>query len=221
MCGAGKAPAGRERPNGMADLIYWVELFGVGVFAASGGLTAARQHLDIFGFALVAAVTGIGGGTLRDLLLDVPVFWIGDAAALVVCIIVASFMFFLAQHVARGERALLFADALGLSLFCVLGAERALFHGASPLVAIAMGVMSAAFGGIVRDVLCAQVPLILRKEVYATAAALGAASFVLLLALGLERAPAAIAAVALCFAVRAAAILRGWSLPAHRGLTGP
>ena len=196
-----------------------IELIGVGVFAASGGLTAARQRLDIFGFALVAAVTGIGGGTLRDLLLGVPIFWIGDPAALLVCIAVAGAMFFLAQHVARGERALLFADALGLSLFCVLGADRALAHGASALVAIAMGVMSAAFGGIVRDVLCAQVPLIMRKEIYATAAAAGAAAYVGLVALGLDRLMAGGLAAGLCFAIRAAAILRGWSLPAHGGLT--
>jgi uncharacterized membrane protein YeiH len=206
----------------MAELIHWVELFGVGVFAASGGLTAARQRLDIFGFAVVAAVTGIGGGTLRDLLLGIaPVFWIGDAAPLIVCLAVAAFMFFAARHAARGEKALLFADALGLSLFCVLGAERALGHGASALVAIAMGVMSAAFGGIVRDVLCAQVPLIMRKEIYATAAALGAGAFVGLLEAGLDRVLAGSIAVALCFAIRGAAILRGWSLPAHGGLNSP
>jgi len=149
------------------------------------------------------------------------VFWIGDPAALGVCIVVATVMFFAAQHVARGEKALLFADALGLPLFCVLGADRALSHGAPALVAIAMGVMSAAFGGIVRDVLCAQVPLIMRKEIYATAAAAGACAYVGLLAAGLDRLSAAGAAVALCFAIRAAAILRGWSLPAHGGLIKP
>lgn len=210
----------------MVDLVdsakWGVELAGVAVFAASGSLTAARQRLDIFGFALVAAVTGVGGGTLRDLLLGIkPVIWIGDPAYILVCVAIAIVMFFTAQHVAKGEKALLWADALGLSLFCVLGTERALAHGASGFVAVTMGVMSACFGGIVRDVLCAQVPLIMRKEIYATAAALAAAAYLLATAAGIDERLAAGLSMALCFAVRGAAILRGWSLPPHPGLPPP
>lgn len=201
------------------DFLHWLELLGVAVFALTGALAAARQKLDIFGFALLAAVTGIGGGTLRDVLLDIgPVFWIADPANIVVCIVVATAAFFVAPHLARGEKIILWADALGMALFCVLGAERALDSNASALVAIVMGVMSATFGGIVRDVLCAQVPLILRQEIYATAAAAGATLFVLLVALGAPESPALIAGFAAAFLIRGAALKFGWSLPAHRGL---
>jgi uncharacterized membrane protein YeiH len=201
------------------DFLHWLELLGVAVFALTGALAAARQKLDIFGFALLASVTGIGGGTLRDLLLGIePVFWIADPVNIAVCVVVATVAFFAAPHLARGEKLILWADALGMALFCVLGAERALDNGASMLVSVVMGVMSATFGGIVRDVLCAQVPLILRQEIYATAAALGAGLFVLLSWLGLGESPALIAGFAAAFLIRGAALKFGWSLPAHRGL---
>lgn len=201
------------------DFLQWLELLGVAVFALTGALAAARAKLDIFGFALVASVTGIGGGTLRDVLLDIgPVFWIAAPANIAVCIVVATAAFFVAPHLARGERLILWADALGMALFCVLGAELALDHDASALVAVVMGVMSATFGGIVRDVLCARVPLILRQEIYATAAAAGAGLFVLLVELGAPESPALLGGFALAFAVRGAALRFGWSLPAHRGL---
>jgi len=201
------------------DFLHWLELIGVGVFSLTGALAAARQKLDIFGFALLASVTGIGGGTLRDLLLDIgPVFWIADPANIGVCIVVATLTFFLAPHLARGEKIILWADALGMALFCVLGAERALDNNASAVVAVVMGVMSATFGGIVRDVLCAQVPLILRQEIYATAAAAGAGLFVLLIYFKLPESPALVAGFAAAFLIRGAALRLGWSLPAHRGL---
>jgi uncharacterized membrane protein YeiH len=201
------------------DFLHWLELLGVAVFALTGALAAARQKLDIFGFALLASVTGIGGGTLRDLLLGIePVFWIADPVNIAVCVVVATVAFFAAPHLARGEKLILWADALGMALFCVLGAERALDNGASMLVSVVMGVMSATSGGIVRDVLCAQVPLILRQEIYATAAALGAGLFVLLSWLGLGESPALVAGFAIAFLIRGAALKFGWSLPAHRGL---
>ncbi len=201
------------------DFLYWLELAGVAVFALTGALAAARQRLDIFGFALFASVTGIGGGTLRDLLLDVgPVFWIAAPVNIAVCIVVASLTFFFAPRLARGEKLLLWADALGMAMFCVLGAERALEHGAGALVALVMGVMTATFGGIVRDVLAAQVPLILRQEIYATAAAVGAGLFLALAALGVAATIASLAGFALAFAIRGAALKFGWSLPAHPGL---
>lgn len=176
--------------------------------------------MDVFGFALIGAVTGIGGGTLRDLLLGVrPVFWIADPTYVLVCVAVALLVFFAGPRLARSERMLLWADAVGLSLFCVLGADRALAAGASGIVAVLMGVMTAAFGGLVRDVLSAQVPLIMRKEIYATAAAAGSAAFVALQALGLTQPMAAVVGFATALAIRGAAIVFGWSLPVHRGLS--
>jgi uncharacterized membrane protein YeiH len=201
------------------EFLYWLQIVGVGVFALTGALAAARRKLDIFGFALLAAVTGIGGGTLRDVLLDVgPVFWVADPTYILICVAVATIAFFGAPYLARGEKILLWADALGMALFCVLGAEKALQASSFAGVAVVMGVMSATFGGIVRDVLCAQLPLMLRQEIYATAAAAGAGLFVLLAKLGIPEQAALLAGFATAFVIRAAALKFGWSLPAHRGL---
>ena len=189
------------------------------MLAISGGLTAARYRLDIFGFAVIAAVSGIGGGTARDLLLGIqPILWVEDPVYVVVCIGVGAAMFFAAPHVARGERILLWADALGLAMFSVLGAQRALAHGASELIAVVMGVITATFGGMMRDVLCAEVPLIMRKEIYATAAVIGAIGFVGLRHVGLPVDVAALIGFAAALLVRGAAIVYGWSLPSHRGI---
>jgi len=202
-----------------SQLIHWLDVFAVATLAVSGGLTAARRRLDIFGFAVIGTVTGVGGGTVRDLLLGIkPILWVEDPVYVVVCVGVSAGMFFAAPRVARGERILLWADALGLAMFSVLGTQRALLHGASPLIAVVMGVITATFGGMLRDVLCAQVPLIMRKEIYATAAVIGALGYVGLLRLGLGTDVAALAGFAAALFVRGAAITFGWSLPSHRGI---
>ncbi len=156
-------------------IVGWLDVAGVAVFAASGALTASRQQMDVVGFALVATVTGIGGGTIRDLLLGTgPVFWVFAPSYLFLCVGVAILLFFAAPLFESRFRALLWADAAGLAIFCVIGAEAALRAGSPGSVAVLMGVITATFGGLVRDVLCAEVPLILRREIYATAAAVGA-----------------------------------------------
>jgi uncharacterized membrane protein YeiH len=201
------------------EFLYWLQIVGVGVFALTGALAAARRKLDIFGFALLGSVTGIGGGTLRDVLLDVgPVFWVADPAYILVCVAVSTIAFFGVPYLARSEKILLWADALGMALFCVLGAERALQAGNFAGVAVVMGVMSATFGGIVRDMICAQLPLMLRQEIYATCAAAGAGLYVLLAKLGVAESAALLAGFIAAFAIRAAALRFGWTLPAHRGL---
>jgi uncharacterized membrane protein YeiH len=201
----------------MADLVLVLDLLGVAVFAASGALTASRQQLDIVGFLLVGTVTGIGGGTLRDLLLGVaPVFWVEAPVYVLVTFAVAALVFFTAHLIESRFRALLWADAAGLALFAALGAEKALDHGAPAAVALLMGVMTATFGGLVRDVLCNEVPLILRREIYATAAALGAGSLVLLDLAGAPRAPVLILACLVGFSARGLAIVTGFSLPPYK-----
>jgi uncharacterized membrane protein YeiH len=197
------------------------EALGVAVFALTGALVAARRGMDPFGFALLATVTGIGGGTIRDLLLGVrPVFWVTDPVDVIVCFGVAVATYALGpsrvsrlEDGARGG-ALLWADALGLALFAVMGTERALAAGASILPAIALGTITATFGGIIRDLLARTVPLVLRREIYVTAAALGAAIVAAAPAAGLPVRFAAWLGFAAAFALRALAILRGWSLPA-------
>jgi uncharacterized membrane protein YeiH len=204
----------------IATLTPAVEAFGVAVFALTGALVAARRGMDPFGFALLATVTGVGGGTLRDLLLGVrPVFWVSDPTDVIVCVAVAAGTFGLgprrvtALEGGRRGRLLLWADALGLALFAVMGAQKALAAGAAGLTAIALGTVTATFGGIIRDMLAGTTPLVLRQEIYVTAAALGAAIFVVARMGGLE-VGAALLGFAGGFGLRALAIARGWSLPA-------
>jgi uncharacterized membrane protein YeiH len=198
-----------------------VEAFGVAVFALSGALVGARRGMDPFGFALLATVTGVGGGTLRDLLLGVrPVFWVSDPTDVVICVAVAGATFVLgprrvsALEGGRRSRALLWADALGLALFAVAGAQKALAAGAAGLTAVALGTVTAAFGGIIRDMLAGVTPLVLRQEIYVTAAALGAGATVAALGFGAPPDLAASLGFLAGFSLRALAILRGWSLPA-------
>lgn len=181
---------------------------------------AARKGMDPFGFALLATVTGVGGGTLRDLLIGTePVFWVGEPSDVLVCLMVAGIIFALGpRRVAaldggRRGRALLWADSLGLALFAIVGTGKAMAAGVPALSAVALGTVTATFGGIIRDILAGSTPLVLRQEIYVTAAALGAAVMVGLQALGLDPFLSAAAGFASVFCLRALAILRGWSLP--------
>jgi len=204
----------------MDTLNPWIDAVAVAVFAASGALTASRKQMDIVGFAFVGTVTGIGGGTIRDLLLGRPVFWIAEPAPLLVCIVVAGVLFFTASSFESRYRVLLWADAVGLALYSVVGAAKALAVGAPAAVAVLMGVITATFGGVIRDVVCAEVPLILRKEIYATAALAGAGVFVGLEAFGLSGPHAGAAGIAAAFLIRAAAIVFGLSAPVYKPRPG-
>jgi len=201
----------------IATLIVVLDLLGVAVFAVTGALIASRKQMDIVGFAFLATVTGIGGGTLRDLVLGVqPVFWVHKPVYVVVCIAIAAIVFFTAHIPESRYRLLLWLDALGLSFFCVVGADKALDADAGWFIAVVMGVITATFGGIVRDVLGGEVPIILRKEIYATAALAGSGIFVGAFAAGIPGTLAALAGFAVCLIIRGAALRRGWSLPTYR-----
>jgi uncharacterized membrane protein YeiH len=170
---------------------------------------------------LLAVVTGVGGGSLRDTMLGaLPVFWVEEPLYLGVCIAVAIGVFFVAHIPESRFRALLWLDAAGLAVFCVVGAEKALAAGASPFIAIAMGVATATLGGVIRDVLGGEVPLILRKEIYVTAALAGASAFVGLAELGLSAPLSLCVGFAVCFAIRALALHYHWSLPVYRARPG-
>jgi uncharacterized membrane protein YeiH len=198
-------------------LLLWLDLAGVAVFAVSGALEAARKQLDLVGFLFVAAVTGIGGGTLRDVLLDRgPVFWVHEPLYLWVTSAAAVATFLIAPHIQRRATVLLWADALGMAVFCVLSARTALDAGAGPEFAVLMGTMTATFGGLIRDVVCTETPLLLKREIYATAAAAGAALLVAGRALGLPDPLATGLGLALAFAVRALALTWGLSLLVYR-----
>jgi uncharacterized membrane protein YeiH len=205
----------------VATLTGLLDLFGVAVFAVTGALTASRKQMDIVGFALLATVTAIGGGTVRDLVLGAqPVFWVKEPVYVAICVIVAAVVFFTAHIPESRYRLLLWLDALGLSFFCVAGADKALQAGAGWFIAVVMGVITATFGGVVRDVLGGEIPVILRREIYVTAALAGSAAFVGLTAAGLDAGPAAFAGFAVCLAIRGLALQRGWSLPVYRARPG-
>jgi uncharacterized membrane protein YeiH len=142
-----------------------LDWFGVIVFAITGALVASRKQMDLVGFALLGTVTGVGGGTIRDVLLGrLPVFWVDNPAYLVTCVLVSCLAFFTAHIPQSRYIFLLWLDAIGLALFAVTGAERAMLSGAGSIVAIAMGVITATFGGIVRDVLGGESPVILEHD---------------------------------------------------------
>jgi uncharacterized membrane protein YeiH len=197
-----------------------LDWLGIVAFAVTGALVASRKEMDLFGFALLATVTGIGGGTLRDLLLGLPVFWVREPAYLLACVAVSSVVFFIAHVPQSRYRAILWVDALGLALFAAAGAEKALLAGAGPVVAVTMGVITATFGGIIRDLLGGETPVILSREIYVSAALAGAVAFVAAAGLGAPREIAVGLGFAVGFAVRAAALQRGWSLPRYKARPG-
>jgi uncharacterized membrane protein YeiH len=191
--------------------LYYLDLAGVAVFAVSGVLAARDRGLDFFGVIVVAAITGVGGGTLRDLLLDRhPIFWVTDTWYLVV--IIASAVATVVYVRARPPPGtlLLVADAFGLALFALSGAQTAEAAQCPPLIVVLMGTMTGVTGGVLRDVITAQVPLILRREIYALAAIAGIAAYLALHALGMPRAPAFVTGMILVVVLRLLAIR--WSL---------
>jgi uncharacterized membrane protein YeiH len=200
----------------LAPLLVVLDLFGIAVFAASGALAAARQRQTLVTFAFFALVTGTGGGTVRDLLIGAPVFWVNDwrfpatclATALAVWITPARFW---------NPRALDWFDAVGLAVYAVFGAWKSLSLGIGPVPAMMMGVITACVGGIIRDVLAGEPSILLRPEIYVTAAALAATLSVGLMLLGVPVIGAAVIGALAGFGLRALAILRGLSIPAYRG----
>lgn len=199
---------------GLSDALVVLDYFGISVFAVSGALAAAERRMDFLTFVFFAVVTGVGGGTLRDLLIDAPVFWVHANGTLVICMIAAALVWLI-----RGwwiaTRAVLWFDAAGLAAYSAYGASKALRYGVAPVPAFVMGVLTACAGGIIRDILAHEPSILLRHEIYITAAALASGLFVLLTMAGMTLWPAAVIAALAGFVLRALAITRGWSLPAY------
>src|SRR5215203_4898306 len=182
-----------------------LDYFGIAVFAVSGALLAAEKKQTLVTFIFFAVVTGVGGGTVRDLLIGAPVFWMHANATLLICIGAALGVWFLSRRVIA-ERALLWFDAIGLAAYATYGASKALRYGVAPVPAFAMGVMTACVGGIIRDVLANEPSILMRPELYVTAAALTSGLFVILTLFGVPPALAAAVAALAGFSLRAAAI---------------
>ncbi|MEO4049277.1 trimeric intracellular cation channel family protein [Pseudomonas sp. CAU 1711] len=164
----------------MQQLFYFSDLFGVAVFAITGALMAGRKSMDLFGVLVIAIITALGGGTLRDLILDNhPVSWIrNDTYILVASLAAVGTVLWVRLTQPIHERGLLIADAFGLAVFTVIGTEVALQHNVPYSTAIIMGVMTGVAGGVMRDVICNEIPLIFQKEIYATACILGSLVFI-------------------------------------------
>jgi len=200
-------------------IFYWLDLIGVAVFAASGALAAGRVGLDLFGVIVVSALPAIGGGTLRDLLLNRhPIFWIRDPIYLFVIIAAALGTVVYVRFLPVPANGLLIADALGLALFALMGAEIAEEAGVPKIIVVLMGTMTGVAGGVLRDVLTGQVPLLLRKDIYATAAIAGICLYLLLQALGVKRSRAFGLGIATVASLRLLAVLYGVQLPSFRYL---
>ena len=186
---------------------------GVAMFAASGALMAARKRQDIVTFIFFAAITGVGGGTLRDLLIGADVFWVKDAGYAIVCTVVAVLVF-LTRGRGVHEQTLLWLDAVGLCVYACVGAAKSLSMGVDPVICVVMGVLTATFGGIIRDVVAGAPSILLSRELYITPAIVSAAVFIVLRTLGMDWTVATGIAVALGFFIRAGAIIWKWHMPA-------
>lgn len=194
-----------------------LDFLGVAVFAATGALAATREKHDPVTCAFFGAITGVGGGTLRDLLIDQPVFWVNDWRYIAVCLVTSTLVWLTGVRSWR-FRALLWLDAFGLAAYGVMGAAKAQAVGVAPLICIVMGALTACFGGVVRDLLAGQPSILLRREITVSAAIVAASVYVVAQLAGLSPWPAALIAVPVGFGLRAGALAWGWSLPAFRGL---
>ncbi|MDX0628192.1 trimeric intracellular cation channel family protein [Sinorhizobium medicae] len=201
-------------------ILEFLDYAGVAVFAATGALSASRKQLDIIGYLFLASATGIGGGTIRDLVLGVtPVFWVVNPNFIIVCAAVAIAVFLTSHLLESRYRLLVWLDAMGLSAYCVMGAAKGLAATGSPIVALVTGTLTATFGGVLRDLLAGEPSVLLRPEIYVSAALIGASAFVLASMLGLPLAAASALGVLTAFAVRGGALRYGWMLPT--GKAGP
>jgi len=199
----------------LSDALVILDIFGVAVFAVSGALVAAEKRQTLVTFIFFAVVTGVGGGTLRDLLIGAPVFWVHANVTLLICIAAALGVWLFSTR-RFSARALDWFDAAGLAAYATYGSAKALAYGVAPVPAFAMGVLTACFGGIVRDVLAGVPSILMRPELYVTAAALAAGLFVGLSLAGVSMWVAAAIAVVAGFALRGLAIARGWALPSYK-----
>jgi uncharacterized membrane protein YeiH len=186
--------------------LYKIQMIGTAVFAVTGVLAVNRRGLDVFGAVVLGTVTALGGGTIRDLVLGAPVFWLGDLNYAWTAVAASLAAFFASRSFASTYTLLLYLDGLGTALFAVSAAEKVLFLGFGPFVAVIMGVLTSIGGGLVRDVLAGRPTLLMSREIYATPVLIGCTLYVLLRAAGIEPHLHGVLASAAIFAIRAAAI---------------
>lgn len=197
------------------SLIVFLDYFGIAVFAITGALTAGNKKMDIFGVIVVALITALGGGTLRDLMLDAhPLIWIDNPLYLLVGMLAALATFVGARLFAMPLRTLEICDAIGLAFFTLAGLYKTLSLGHSAVIALLMGMITGVAGGIIRDIICNEIPLIFHREIYASSALFGGAIFLLLKDWNTD--VALLMGAFSVLALRLMGIFLGWSMPAFR-----
>lgn len=204
-----------------SEIWQYLDFFGVAVFAVTGGLVAARLRQDFIAFLFFCSLTGIGGGTLRDTLLDVPVFWIENNSYLYVCLVVSVGMWFFAHKVEAWGRPLRWLDAIGVASYSVMGAAKAISVDDGAAVAVLMGVATATFGGILRDIIAGQPSALLQREIYLAAAIAGALTYTATIWATGQSNFAAGLGFAMAMAMRGGAIVWGWHLPSYTPFRKP
>lgn len=196
------------------ELIYILDIIGVFVFAISGALTASDNKMDAFGSVVIAFITALGGGTIRDLLLgSQPVSWMHDTNYFYVVILAICFAYLFKNRIEKLRKTMFLFDTIGIGLFTVLGVQKTLVYELSPIICVMMGTVSAVFGGVTRDILTNRIPLIFRKEIYATACILGGSVYLMMTTISLPDYLSLWTSILLVMAVRFLAVKNKWSLP--------
>jgi uncharacterized membrane protein YeiH len=195
------------------SLFLIIDILGTIAFAVSGALTAMNKKLDIFGIFIIAIVTALGGGTLRDILIDAPVAWMRDLTFVYVIIGSTFVAVIFKKKLGYIRKSLFLFDTIGIALYTIVGVEKGIAADFPPLICIALGTMSACFGGVIRDILCSEIPIIFRKEIYATACILGGLAYFLLLKTPLSSDLVVILSGSVVITIRLFAVVFKWSLP--------
>lgn len=195
------------------SLLLLLDILGTISFAVSGALIAMKKRLDPFGLLIIAVVTALGGGTLRDLLIDAPITWMRDLTYIYVIAVATVLAAIFRKKLNYVRKSLFLFDTIGIALYTVVGVEKGISYGFPPLICIALGTMSACFGGVIRDILCNEIPIIFRKNVYATACILGGGAYFLLLKTSLSAEWIVIISFSVVISVRLLAVTFNLSLP--------
>ncbi|MGO3707571.1 MAG: trimeric intracellular cation channel family protein [Mesonia hippocampi] len=196
------------------DYLFIIDTLGVIAFTISGVLSAIKKRMDLFGIFIIAFVTAVGGGTIRDLLIDAPVVWMKDYFFMYIIAITTVFAILFRQKLYYLRKGLFLFDTIGISLYTVIGVEKGIEAGFSPIVCIAIGTISACFGGVVRDILCNEIPVIFReKDIYATACILGATAYFIMLNLNFPVNVIFVVSAIVVFSVRTLAVVFNIGLP--------
>jgi uncharacterized membrane protein YeiH len=202
-------------------ILEFLDYAAIALFAGTGALSASRKQLDLVGFVFLASVTGIGGGTFRDVVLGaLPVFWVRNPDYILVCVAAGVLVYFTAHYFESRYRLLLWLDAVGMAAYASLGAAKGLALTGSPAVAIVTGMLTATFGGVLRDIIAGEPSVLLRPEIYVSAAVAGAAVFTGFHALGFSPPLCFVAGTLMAFAIRGGALRYGWCFPVYKARPG-